>query len=332
MLTRWSEAENHYESLAVCLRAILAAHDIDVAYEELTATLGLGAAVVATDYDELGWWATYARDATLIATAERFGVQLRELHPPEAAVGLAESSEYGRHFQDSYVPLIREALEQGQPVLAWRGWPPPRDRLWGVLVEQTDDMLLGLTLWHGGRPLPLIGPAHQVYIVERVTRTPEQAFGPAEQFVYAAEQAIDMWHGKWGRAAGVVTGAAAYDRWCQALSDASQRSVRGMSLPRQHSQLVRVFVSARRYLATWLRSIASGLRAEHVELAAHWAAACDQSAATLADHEVSECVEQIMGRSGAECVCRTLEEVRRTEQVAIQKLEDQLAARGGPAE
>ncbi len=321
MQTRWLEAPHHYESLAVSLRAILACHGLSRPYEEIVAVLGLGMATVAVPDDELGWWCTYARDAALLEVATRYGLQLRELHPPQAAMGLARSPGYARHFQDSYLPLIRRALEHGQRVLTWRGWPPPRERLWGVLVEQAGGMLLGHTLWHRASPLPLIGPAHQAYIIEDFAR-PTTDWTPAQQFKTAVHATCSMWRGPWPVDGGLLTGSAAYDAWCEALAHPPARPASGRSLGWQHSQAIRVHTAARTALATWLRSIGGKLGGRDVELAARWAAACDQVVETLATCETAEDAEETFRAAGGACeVCEALRRAREIEARVIEQLD-----------
>ncbi len=321
MQTRWLEAPHHYESLAVSLRALLACHELSRPYEEIVAVLGLGMAVVAVPDDELGWWCTYARDAALAPVAIHYGLQLRELHPPSAAIGLARSAEYARHFQDSYLPLIRRALDHGQRVLTWRGWPPPRERLWGVLVEQQGDMLLGHTLWHRSGPLPLIGPAHQAYIVEDFAR-PTTDWTPVQQFKTAVRATLAIWRGPWPDETGVLAGPAAYDAWCEVLAHPHAREASGRSLGWQHSQAVRVHTAARASLATWLRSIAAKLGGRDVELAARWAAACDQVVEILSGCETCEATEELFrDAAGRNRACRALERARGIEADVIGQLD-----------
>ncbi|MFQ5805530.1 MAG: hypothetical protein ACE5I3_03660 [Phycisphaerae bacterium] len=320
--TRWLEAQNHYESLAVSLRTLLACWDMDRQYDELVAVLGLGAATVVASDDSLGWWCTYARDASLIETAELYGLGLRELHPPEATQGLSRSAEFAQHFRDSYVPLIARALEHGQPVLAWRGWPAPRERLWGVITSIQGELIFGHTLWHDGQPLPLTGPAHQVYVVEEFRPPEHDAVTPADLFAHVARQARAVWAGRWARCPNVQTGAAAYRAWQDALRDPSGRGSAALPLCRQQSQAARVHVAARSYLATWLRRVAGGLAGDHIELAAHWANACDRAGNRLLPYESAEVVKELLGQpGGVERVCRAIDDVAKIEANLVKKLE-----------
>jgi len=317
---RWSEAPNHYESLAVSLRAILAGFGAEHPYDELLAGLGLGAAVVAVPGEPLGWWWTHARDVNLLATARLYGLHLRELHPPEAAHGLSGSAEYAEHFRDSYLPLIRAAVEHEQPVLAWRGWPAPRDRLWGVITAVRDELVIGYTLWHDSEPLPMVGPAHQVYIVEDY-RAPARPPTADELFWRAAGQAQAWWAGTGAVRTGLETGRHAYRRWQAALHEPTDDS---LPLHRQQSQAVRVHVAARSYLAVWLRRVAHQLGGEQVALAARWANACDRVAERLASYESPEVVRELFAEpEGIDRLCRALEEVCELESAVVAALEGQ---------
>lgn len=318
---RWTEVQNHYESLAVSLRAVLGALDADRPYDELVAVLGLGAATVAVPDDALGWWCTYARDASLIQTAELYGLRLRELHPPEAASGLSHSAEYVQHFRDSYVPLIARALTHDQLALAWRGWPPPRDRLWGVITSIREEMIFGHTLWHEGQPLPLTGPAHQVYVVEQFRPPRHNVATQVDLFRHAARQACAVWAGTWAAGATVTTGAAAYRAWQKALQEPGESQTTALPLHRQQSQAARVHVAARSYLATWLRRVGGALAGEQLELAAHWAAACDRIGQRLLPYESPEVVKELLEqRGGVDRICRAIEDVCEIEAGLIKAL------------
>jgi len=320
MQTRWSEAQNHYESLAVSLRAVLAYLDSDHPYDELVATLGLGFATVATTDDSLGWWCTYARDASLIETAKLYGLRLRELHPPEAALGLSGSPEFAQHFRDSYVPLIARALEHGQPVLAWRGWLAPRDRLWGVITSIRGAQIFGQTLWHEGQPLPLTGPAHQAYVVEEFRPPDDKAVAPANLFSHVARQARAMWAGTWARCTHVTTGAVAYRAWCDALRAPSGRQATP-PLYDQQSQAARVHAAARDCLATWLRRVAGALAGDDVKFAAHWADTCDRVVQRLLPYESPQAVKEILGRpDGRTCICQVIDDVSEIEAALLDGL------------
>jgi hypothetical protein len=318
---RWSEARNHYESLAVSLRAVLASLNADHPYDELVATLGLGAATVATADDSLGWWCTYARDASLVETAKLYGLRLRELHPAEAAQGLSRSAEYAQHFRDSYVPLIARALEHDQLVLAWRGWPEPCDRLWGVITDIRDEQLSGHTLWHDGQSLAFTGPAHQVYVVEEFCPPAPDGVTPAHLFAHVARQACAVWAGTWAGHVNVQTGAAAYGAWQNALREPSATESTTLPLYRHHSQAACAHLAARSHLATWLRRVGRVLGGDRIELAAHWAHMCDRVEQRLLPYESPEAVKELLDEpGGVDQICPAINEVCEIEVALVDRL------------
>jgi hypothetical protein len=318
---RWVEAEDHHESLAVSLRAVLAGSGTDRPYDELVAALGLGFATVATAADSLDWWSTYARDASLTTTAELYGLRLRELHPSSAALGLAASAEYAQHFRDSYLPLIARALEHNQLVLAWRGWPAPRDRFWGLITSLERETLFGYTLEAEGQPQPLVGPAHQIYIVEESPSPEPRALTAAHLFAHVARQAQAVWAGTWVKCANIETGAAAYRAWQNALQVRPNGVVRAVPLHRQQSQAARVHRAARSCLAAWLRRIGPALAADQAKLAAYWADTCDRVRQRLLPYEPAERVRELLDEpDGTASICRAIDEIREMEAGLVEKL------------
>jgi hypothetical protein len=318
----WVEAPDHDESLAVSLRAVLAHNGTDRPYDELLAALGLGFATVATPDDSLGWWCTYARDARLIETASLYGLRLRELHPAEAASGLVHSAEYAQHFQDSYVPLIAVALEHDQLVIAWRGWPAPRDRFWGVITDIRGQTLFGQTLRSAAQPLPLSRPAHQIYIVEEFRPVEPSALKPAHLFSHVARQARAVWAGNWARCANVETGAAAYRAWQNALRKAAGDETTPLALHFQQYQAARGHAGARSHLASWLRRVEPALAGEQARLAAQWADTCDRVAQRLRAYDSPEAVRGLLDRPDeAECIRQAIDEICEVEATLIEKLQ-----------
>lgn len=319
---RWTESQNHYESLAVSLRALLACFDNDRPYDELVAVLGLGAATVAVPEDSLGWWCTYARDARLHETAELYGLRLRGMHPPEAALGLGQCGEYVQHFRDSYVPLIARALEHEQLALAWGGWPGASERLWGIITHRQGEALFGHTLWHGGQPAPLIGPARQVYVAEGFSRPKHERVTPASLFAHAARGASVMWAGTWTTGTGIKTGKAAYRAWQDALRKPPEEAAATPALYHQQSRAARVHSAARNYLATWLRRVAGTLAGDRIQLAAHWANACDRVGERLLPYESPDVVKELLDQpGGVDRICRALDDVCGIESELAQRLE-----------
>lgn len=316
----WIEGPSHNESLAVCLRALLAAWRVDRSYEELVARLGLGGVLVAARREPLGSWGFFGRDTRLLEVAARLGLHLRPLHPPEAAVGLTGSPEFLTHFRDSYVPLIERALEHKQPVLAWCGWPPQRERLWGVITRRQGGMLVGYSLWHNGQTLPLTGAAHQVYVVEGF-EAPAPADPPDALFDESAAQAVASWDGRWARQPGVITGQPVYDAWQDQLRRPSL--ARDRPLYQQHALAARTVVGARRAQATWLRAIGADLDAANTRAAALWASACDRIADGLAAFESPEFTRAAIDKpNGIENVCAAVERARAVEAEAIARLRE----------
>jgi len=115
-------------------------------------------------------------DTRLVEAGKRFGMQIREVHPPPAARGLEDAPEFAQHFDASYRPLILRALENEQHVLAWRGWAGDRELSWGWIRTACPDGagFRGATIWSESeldapRDDLLVRPAVQVYVVERIT-------------------------------------------------------------------------------------------------------------------------------------------------------------------
>src|SRR5690606_11352344 len=106
-------------------------------YDDLCAALGVSFAAVSVGSESSpGWWTTYGRDAFLAPAARLFGLHVRDLHPPEVALEMTGAEEFGQHWELSYKPHIQQALRNGQPVLAWQGWPDVRWPFWGVVTAE----------------------------------------------------------------------------------------------------------------------------------------------------------------------------------------------------
>lgn len=162
------------ESLAFAMRAIARQGRIEIDHRELVVVLGLETPAVPSPTSNS---MMFDRDAHLIEAGRLVGMQIREVHPPEAARGLEAAAEFGQHFDASYRPLILRALENNQGVLAWRGWAGERELSWGWIRAACDEGVgfRGATIW-SERELKslrndlLVRPAVQLYIVERVIR------------------------------------------------------------------------------------------------------------------------------------------------------------------
>ena len=162
------------ESLAFAVRAIARQAGVKIDHTELVIALGLETLAVPSPTASS---IMFDRDARLIEAGERFGMQIRGLHPPEAARGLEAAAEFDQHFDASYRPLILRALENDQGVIAWRGWEGERELSWGWIRAACDEGVgfRGATIWserelNSLRNDLLVRPAVQLYIVERVCR------------------------------------------------------------------------------------------------------------------------------------------------------------------
>ncbi|MBI4717796.1 MAG: hypothetical protein HY763_08340 [Planctomycetes bacterium] len=189
----------------------------DLDRDDLHAALGLSLMICAVPGEpDLARWITYARDAFLPQAASLFGMTVRDLHPPRAAHGLHRAAEFAQHFEASYAPLVRRALENGQPVLAWQGWEGQADGLWGVIESTTREGVgfagrpFPASAPSPASPLPLTRPPTQVYVVEApVPRTPREGVLVAQ----ALELARRTINNTADTVAGAVTGLPALDAW-----------------------------------------------------------------------------------------------------------------------
>lgn len=205
--------DDHGESLVRAVQVVGRAAKVELDYDDLSAALGLSFLVCAPRGEVCPQdWSDYAQDWNLIEAARLFGLELRPLHPPEAADGLERAAEFGLHFEDSYAPLIRMALEHNQPVLAWQGWSGPRNMQWGVITGTGGDGVgfRGTTVGGTGQTVALRAPAVQCYVVEfGVGRTPIEP----ELMRFAVRAARRVVRNEIPATFGVTTGAAAYDAW-----------------------------------------------------------------------------------------------------------------------
>ncbi len=123
-------------SLPYALCAVARDAGLEVDLYDLCAAMGLSFMPTSVRGEpSADKWRMYARDAFLIPAGRLFGMTIREIHPPEAAQGIAELPEFEQHFDASYRPLIERALEHDQPVLAWQGWPGEWALHWGGITE-----------------------------------------------------------------------------------------------------------------------------------------------------------------------------------------------------
>lgn len=273
-------------ALAFALQALVRGlgHELDV--DDVAAALGLPFITSAVlGEEDLACWPLHARDAFLVETARLFGMGLRAVHPPSAARGLERTLEFGQHFDASYRPLIQRALEHGQAVLAWRGWPGDRRGLWGIICDTCGGGIgfCGYTMTQSGGlraggPLVLESPPVQLYVVETVeVVNPE----PDELVAVALERARGGLGRELAKGFGVVTGPAAYDAWIARLIYGECGGAASPSLAGGHARMAAALVSGRksaiRFLTRWSDRIAPGRR----RLAAELIDSCHDSVTAL---------------------------------------------------
>lgn len=222
-VSRSTSVATGWDSLAYALRIACESYG-DLDHDDWCAALGLSWMVGAAPGErDMRHWSMYARDAFLIEAGRLLGLELRGIHPPQAARGLSRISEFEQHFDASYRPLILRALEHGQPVVAWQGWPGERALSWGVIREPCTDGVgfRGVTIWSKAEleaPIEhiLIRPSIQLYVLERLSPTP-----PTETRLcdLVLDHARCIFENELEKRHGVVTGAAAFDEWIARLAD-----------------------------------------------------------------------------------------------------------------
>src|SRR5207245_829727 len=149
----------------LALRAVAASAGAAFNYDDLCAALGISFTTVSTSAEPSpAHWLTYGRDLFIEPVGRMFGFALRDLHPPDIGVDMLAAEEFPQHFELSYKPLIRRALENRQPVLAWRGWEGDFARDWGVITGTKGDDFIGAV---PNAQLTHTAPAMQCYVVER---------------------------------------------------------------------------------------------------------------------------------------------------------------------
>lgn len=291
------EQAGQCESLALALQAIAASAKVDLDYDDLCAALGVSVAAVSVRSEPApGWWMTYGRDAFLEPAARLFGIELRDLHPPDVAADMVEAEEFPQHFDASYRPLIARAVENGQPVLVWQGWPDVRALFWGVVTGLDGDDLVGTTLWSGGQPQPLTGPALQACVVERLE--PVQPRRDA-LFAMAAHHAdAYMNRALYAPPPGamvppnLVTGPAAFDAWETWLGSGDFKDPAAAESWREHRQHAEFVAEARRSAARFLRN---------------WGDAAPETQKSLI-LEAADCCEALARRLAPSCDEETVRE------------------------
>ncbi|MHC4695381.1 MAG: hypothetical protein ACYTFA_01415 [Planctomycetota bacterium] len=287
------DTANRSWSLTLALRSIAhqVGHDIDL--DDLHATLGLPLLVCAVPTEHrLSLWPTYARDVFLIEAARAFGISVREVHPPEAARGLDHADEFRQHFDASYRPLIERALENGQPVLAWQGWPGDHEGMWGVITRRCDDGVgFAGTIVASTSPavektgVTLTDPPLQLYVVETVTPTTPSGKGI---LTLALDHALSVLGNEPGGRFGVMMGPAAFDEWIARLkqSETGENGSRGAGsedLATGHWRLAASVVDGHRAMLRFLQCHRSDAGADRAKLLDTLVSKCNRVVSELAD-------------------------------------------------
>lgn len=163
---RFREHAPQRDSLVLSLDAILRAYGADVDIAALARALdparesdsaASGRASRAPEIER------HARN--IVEAARRWGLELRDLHPPDAAPLPVTPPEFEQHFRDSYMPFIRASLDRDEPVLAWMGWPAPDERAWGIItgIDAESGRCTGRTASRPDRQLIMIQSPVQIY-------------------------------------------------------------------------------------------------------------------------------------------------------------------------
>ncbi len=251
--------------LALCTIARRAGYDIES--DHLLAALGLSWTALAVPSEpDLARWLMYARDAFAVEATRLFGITLRPLHPPEAARGLSDAAEFVQHFDASYRPLILRALENNQPVLAWRGWSGSHptgmtDLMWGIVERSSkkgvgfEGTLFPATIDRFAENATLCRPPVQVYVVETVTPTQPDRDELLDMALSHVGLVLDN---KLQERFGVLTGPQAYDAWVQRLSEAQEEESDPARVVREHRHLALSLMAAHESGVRFLRSYVGG--------------------------------------------------------------------------
>jgi hypothetical protein len=277
------EEPGRYESLGLALRAVAEAAGGEADYDALCAAMGVSLAAVSARCEPApGWWQVYGRDAFVEPAARLFGIRLRNLSPPDVGVEMVTAAEFSQHFEASYAPLIRTAIGNNQPVLAWQGWAGTSAMFWGAITGIVDDQFEGVTLWSPGR-VQLTGPALQCYVVEEC----EPQLAPRDQLLAMSLRHADAYLNRAPFApvvagidvAGIVTGPAAYDAWEQWLSTGEFTG--DPNVWREHRQHAEFIVASRQSALAFLASIRPIVAAEQQPLVDRVVQACTEESDSL---------------------------------------------------
>jgi len=254
------EEAGRYESLSLALRAVAEAARGQIDYDALCAALGVSFCAVSVRAEPApGWWMTYGRDAFVEPAARLFGIRLRNLQPPDVGVEMSRAVEFPQHFDASYLPLIQRALENGQPVIAWQGWPDASAMFWGVITAASGEGLEGVTLWAGGERVRLVSPAVQCHVVEECSpQLPprDRLFGMAMRHADAFMNRAPFAPVPAGaEPPAMITGPAAFDAWERWLAETEFGPVEQDAAWREHRQHADFVAASRRSAVAFLESM-----------------------------------------------------------------------------
>ncbi len=317
------------ESLAWALHAICRWAGTEVPYDTLCALLGLSFLTTSTGRrdDSLAVWPAYGRDVLLAEAAERLGLRLRAAHPPDAARGLDHAPEFAQHFEASYQPIVRRALENDQPVLAWQGWPGARRLMWGVITELAEGGigLAGTTSRSGRKPVSLVEPPVQLYVVEAAVR---QVPDEGQWLGWATEAAHRVLCETPDRHWGIVIGPGAYDLWADRLEKHSVCP----SSPREaawcHTLVAQTVVAARTtavaFFSRCRESAAPGLRPTVDAVISHTRALLTALTSACDRVRADELLEKASGRETLAAEIRAAMDLEQPIRSAIGELRDLL--------
>lgn len=156
------------DSLVLSLDAILRAYGAEVDLPALSAVIYSSKKPDWRSIRSLEDLRGGEAEVRVVEAARQWGLELRDLHPPDAAP-LPTPPEFEQHFNDSYMPFIRAAIDRDEPVLTWMGWPPPDESEWGVItgIDAKTGRCVGRTVSCSHRDVMLQGPSVQVYTIVR---------------------------------------------------------------------------------------------------------------------------------------------------------------------
>ncbi|HKQ46659.1 MAG TPA: hypothetical protein VJZ71_01165 [Phycisphaerae bacterium] len=268
------ECDDPSQSLLLSLEAVLSAYGRCVPRDELAAALGdaflLTYAAEARPGEQ---WNTYGRHAFLESAARLYGLELRDLHPPDAAPLPLPPPEFEDHFTDSYLPLVRTALDHEHPALAWMGWPAPQRAIWGVITDYDPSRgeCLGRSIYSGGRTVALAAAPVQIYTVQEYRETTPP---PPAIIDVALNRAAAVLADRLPVKYRVVTGVVALEKWRAAAMEDSGAD--------WHSRLVQSFVTGRRRAVEFFRLHCGAASADQAAAVEQYAAIFEEQVQFLA--------------------------------------------------